>query len=192
MSRARCHLFCCALILTLCACVSLPATGPREVLDERTGDTLRVVEAPWIFARARTDVAANARDYLQLVAAEASSAGKYRVYLLAQFWSTVDRRMSAYPRADAGSLVVLADGRELTMTPVQPFPTLFTKRDDLHAPDHARAVTWAYETDLNTLEYIAESSSVTLRLSEQALPLPYETWSDARADLLALVRRGHN
>jgi hypothetical protein len=180
-----------ALFMALAGCTTLPvATGPREILDERTGDTLSVVEAPWIFARTRTDVAANARDYVQLVAAEASSAGKYRVYLVAQFWSTVDRRMSPYPKATDGKLLIQADGREIAFTPVQPFPTLFSHRNDLFAPQRTRCITWVYATDLATLEYMAESSSVSLRLSEQQLQLPYFTWSDAQSDLLSLVRTG--
>jgi hypothetical protein len=181
---------CASVAGLLAGCTALPVTGPRDVLDERTGDTLTVVEMPWIFARARTDVAANARDYLQLVAAEASRSGNYRVYLIAQFWSTVDRRMSPYPNATRGKVLIQADGRELLLTPVQPFPTLFTQRTDLHAPMRARAVSWVYETDLATLEYLAESKSVSLRLTEQALQLPYSSWSAAQGDLLALVRRG--
>jgi hypothetical protein len=178
-----------AIFMVLAACTALPApTGPRAMLDERTGDTLSVVEAPWVFARTRTDVAANARDYVQLVAAEASSAGKYRVYLVAQFWSTVDRRMSPYPETTAGELLVQADGREIAFAPMQPFPTLFSDRNDLFAPQRTRCITWVYETDLATLEYMAESKSVSLRLSEQQLQLPYFTWSDAQSDLLNLVR----
>jgi hypothetical protein len=51
-----------ALILaltTLSACTGLPKRASHEILDVQTGNTLTVVAKPLVFARARTDVAAN-------------------------------------------------------------------------------------------------------------------------------------
>ena len=95
----------CALLALLAACSSAPVRAPTELLDEQTGATLVVVAEPLVFARARADVAANARDYVTVVAVEANRSGKYAQYLLVHRWSTVDRRMacsSSRPAAAGG------------------------------------------------------------------------------------------
>jgi hypothetical protein len=176
--------------LSLTACQSVPDTGPRELLDERTGATLIVVSKPLIFARVRTDVAANARDYLHLVAVEADRSGKFTSYLLAHYWSTVDRRMSALPDKAAGKLVLQADGREINLIPMTPMPAAFESRTDLHAPRAAEAVTWVYAADLPTMLYIAESRDLSLRLADESLPVPFVIWSDGREALREFAQRG--
>ena len=179
-----------AVALSISACQSVPDTGPRELLDERTGATLTVVSKPVIFARIRTDVAANARDYVHLVAAETNRSGRYSSYLIVYYWSTVDRRMSALPDKSAGKLVLQADGREINLTPLSPMPAAFQNRTDLHAPRAAEALNWVYDVALPTMLYIAESSEVSLRLPDESLPVPFVIWSDGRPALREFAQRG--
>jgi hypothetical protein len=176
--------------LSIAACQSVPDTGPRELLDERTGATLIVVSKPLIFARVRTDVAANARDYVHLVAAEADRSGRFSSYLVVYYWSTVDRRMSALPDRSTGKLVLQADGREINLAPLTPMPAAFANRSELHAPRAAEALTWVYDLDLNTMLYLAESRDITLRLADETLPVRFEIWSDGRAALREFAQRG--
>ena len=99
-----------ALLLALTAlasCTTQPPHRPTskaksnstEIFDEQSGSTLSVVAKPLVFARARSDVAAFARDYATLVAVEDDRSGTYTQYLLLYRWSTVDRRMSPLPGA---------------------------------------------------------------------------------------------
>src|SRR5580704_1191423 len=89
-------------LAALTACTGLKPAPFHEILDEQSGNTLLVVTTPLVFARERTDVAAHARDYATLVAAEIDQSGKYSEYLLLYRWSTVDRRMSPPPDPQAG------------------------------------------------------------------------------------------
>ncbi len=125
-----------------------------------------------------------------LVATETNRSGKYSSYLIAYYWSTVDRRMSALPDKSAGKLVLQADGREINLTPLSPMPAAFRNRTDLHAPRAAEALSWAYEVDLPTLLYIAESREVSLRLPDESLPVPFVIWSDGRPALREFAQRG--
>ena len=176
--------------LALAACTPLDRLSPQEHLDRRSGDTLVVVNQPLVFARERSDVAVRARDYATLVAVEADRAGKYSAYLLAYRWSTVDRRMAELPAADAGALRIVADGREVVLTPLATLPAALQSSDVLHAPRDAQYVLWAYATDLGTLAYLASSHSLTVRFPREALPLEFGLWEDGRNALGEFAARG--
>jgi hypothetical protein len=177
-------------LLTLPACSrSLrPPPAPHEILDEQSGTTLSVVAAPLVFARERTDVAAHARDYATLVAVEIDNSGKYRPYLLLYRWSTVDRRMSAPPDPSDGELRILADGRTIELKPLERVPIGLTRRRELHLPDHGDVVTHAYAIDAPTLHFIAGSRSLTVRMPQEQLDVPFELWEDGRAALGQFVK----
>ncbi len=173
----------------LAGCASEPQRAPAELLDEQTGATLVVVAEPLVFARARLDVAANARDYLTLVAVEANRSGKYTQYLLVHRWSTVDRRMAELPAASAGRLIIEADGRMLELKPLQPMPAALVRRDRVHLPADADVVSWAYYVDLATLAYLAGSQQIRARLPDEPLDSPFALWADGRAALRVFATR---
>jgi hypothetical protein len=175
--------------VALAGCASEPSRAPAEVLDEQTGATLAVVAEPLVFARSRLDVAANARDYLTAVAVEANRSGKYAQYLLVHRWSTVDRRMAGLPPASAGRLIIEADGRMLEFKPVQPMPAALVRRDRVHLPADADVVSWAYDVDLATLAYLADSQQIRARLPDEPLDSPFALWADGRAALDAFAAR---
>lgn len=179
-----------AVILGAAACTPLDRLTPAEHLDTRSGDTLVVAAQPIVFARERSDVAARARDYTTLVAVETDRAGRYDAYLVVHRWSTIDRRVEDLPAAADGTLRLVADGRELLLKPLPALPPALGDGGVLHAPDTARYVTWAYATDLATLQYLAESEALTLRFPRESLPIDFTLWSDGRGSWRELAARG--
>jgi hypothetical protein len=167
------------------ACSSVPTAGSREILDEKSGNTLLVVTKPLVFTRERTDVAAHARDYATLVAVEIDISGKYNNYLLLYRWSTVDRRMSAPPDPHAGKLQILAEGRMIELTPITNPPIGLPERRELYVPKHGDFVTHTYQVDTATLRFIASSRTLIVRMPQEQLDMPFKVWEDGRA---ALVR----
>src|SRR5258706_10598447 len=80
-----------ALVL-IAGCSSAPAIPqPHDYLDEQTGATVTSVEAPLVFARERSERAANLRDYVSVVAASVNRGGKGEDVLLAYVWAAPAR-----------------------------------------------------------------------------------------------------
>lgn len=185
-----------ALILALTAlpaCTSAPPAASREILDEQSGNTLLVVTAPLVFARERIDVAAHARDYATLVAVEVDQSGKFSEYLLLYRWSTVDRRMSAPPDADAGRLRILAEGRTIDLMPLERLPVDLSRRRELHVPAHGDVISRAYPIDLKTLRFIAVSRELSVQMPQERFDAPFGLWEDGRGALgQFLLRAGAN
>jgi hypothetical protein len=163
------------------------AAQPHEVLDEQSGVTLIVVQRPILFARARTDVAVNARDYLTLVAVEEDRSGKYTGWLIAHQWSTVDPRMEDGMATVRSRLHIIADDRELSFTRAEPDPLILARGDLLFAPRGARARSAAFAVDDATLRFIAASSHLMLRIGDDALAPAYGVWEDGREALQGLL-----
>jgi hypothetical protein len=170
-------------LAVLTACTGLKPAPLREILDEQTGNTLLVVAAPLVFARERSDVAAHARDYATLVGAEIDQSGTYSEYLLLYRWSTVDRRMSAPPDPDAGTLRILADGRAIDLVPLEKVPIGLSRRRELYMPEHADFVAHAYHVDVTTLRFIAMSRDLSVIMPLEPLSTPFTMWKDARKAL---------
>ena len=170
-------------LLGLSGCVGSHAPLTREILDEQSGNTLIVVSAPLEFARARTDVAAHARDYATLVAIEIDKAGSYSDFLLLYRWSTVDRRMSPPPDPEQGELHILADGRDIELEPLADLPIGLAKRQELFVPPHGDLVAHAYRADGATLRYIAASRRLIVRLPQERLDTPFDLFRDGRSAL---------
>jgi hypothetical protein len=180
-------------LATLAACTGMaarPAARPsHEILDEQTGNTLLLVAKPLVFARARTDVAANARDYATIVALEVDISGQYREYLLLYRWSTVDRRMSPPPDPQAGELKILADGRAIDLMPLVEMPIGLSRRRELHMPEHGDVVTRAYAIDVPTLRFIATSRDIMVHMPQEPLDTPFGLWEDGRRALALFLQR---
>lgn len=179
-----------ALPWLLCACATTAPMRPTEVLDESSGATLIVVQRPMVFARARPELAAHARDYFSLVAAEEDRSGKYTAWLIAYRWSTVDPRMESMPVAARPVLHIIADDRELTLRPAEPAPAILARGDLLLAPHVPGAQPAAYAVDEATLRFIATSTRLVLRAGDDTVLPAYAVWSDGRKPLLALLREG--
>jgi hypothetical protein len=187
--RAAIGLFIAGMIpMLLGACAALPAPSPVEYLDERTGVTLVVADAPLVLARERRDLAANARDYLTLVGVIRDESGRLLPILLIHRWSTIDARVTPDAAATPASLVIVADGRDIRLEPLEPPPRELAARDPrLWWPEDARAVTLAYRADAAVLRYIAESARVSAFFDAPGGDLPYSVWRDGRAALARLA-----
>ena len=172
----------------LSACASRLPAPAHEIFDEQSGLTLEVVSMPFIFARERGDVAAHARDYATLVAAEIDRSGAYSDFLLLYRWSTVDRRMSAAPPTSAGALRIVADGRAIDLQPLPRVPIGLTQGHALYVPPHGDAVPRAYAVDAALLRYIAASHNLTLRMPQEELSTPFTLWQDGREALAKFLQ----
>jgi hypothetical protein len=173
------------LVPLLGACASPSAAQTRELLDESSGSTLLIVQRPIVFARARTDVAANARDYATVVAMHEDRSGKYSTWLIVHRWSTVDPRFAGATGAGSGQLRIIADDRELTFNAAVPEPAFLQRRSGMFEPSTRGALSSAYSVDSPTLHYIASAQTLSLRYSDDPLPIPYTVWEDGRAALQA-------
>lgn len=171
------------MLAVLPACSGTPVLRPTEIFDDRSGNTLSVVARPLVFARERNDVAANARDYATLVAVEIDQSGNYRDYLLLYRWSTVDPRMSPPPDSDQGELRIIAEGRDIDLTPLPELPIGLGHAHELHLPVHGAVVARAYAVDARTLGYIAESRELYVRMPQELLGTPFALREDGRAAL---------
>ena len=145
-------------------CASAPPAETLSFLDERTGITLSVVDEPLVLARDRRDLAANARDYLTLVAVTRNQSGRITPALLLYRWSTIDSRVAA-PLADVP--------KEFSPSAVH----------DLWRPPVSTVSTTAYKIDAATLLFIAQSGHVSAFIDQPGDGLPYSLWRDGRAAL---------
>ena len=140
-----------------------------------------------VFARSRIDVAANARDYLTLVAAEEDRSGKYTAWLIVHRWSTVDPRMQGDAGSSQSQLKIIADDREITLHRAESDPAILARRDLLFTPHGSGTRSTAYAVDEATLRFIASSPRLLLRDGDSTALPPYTVWGDGREALRSLL-----
>ena len=175
------------LLPFLAACASTSSAAPHEFLDETNGSTLLIVQDPIVFARTRTDVAANARDYATLVTVLEDRSGKYQLWLIAHRWSTVDPRFGGRLPDQQAQLQLLADDRSLSLQPTVPAPTLLAHRGELFTPRGAQ--TSAYAVDGDLLRSIASARLLSLQFRDDPSTSTYNLWRDQRGALQALLKQ---
>lgn len=167
----------------LAGCASVDTQQPRQQFNEADGSSLTIVRAPLVFARARTDVAAHTHDYVTIVAVQEDRSGQRRNWLVAYRWSTVDPRISAASSAPV-VLRLIADDRTFDLMPDDEPPSEWLHRSDLFAPHPATPVV-AFAVDTGALRYSASARQLSLRIENDALPVPYSLWEDGRPALQA-------
>ncbi len=178
-----------AAAMSLGGCVS-PPLEPKTVLDQRSGATLTVVDEPLILARERRDVAVQARDYLTLVAAEINESGHRHLVWVVHQWSTIDARAADLQPLPGASLLLIADGRDLRLTPINnSIANALVKSRALLPPDDANAITTLYGIDSATLEYVATCRHLAASFPESRLALPFSVWRDGRPAVLRFLAR---
>ncbi len=184
-------LWCAAVLGAAFALLPPRATAshpPREYLDEETAATITVVEQPLIFAFARRDLAANARDYVTLAPAAVNRMGKVSYVLILYFWSTIDPRLREEPPPDAGHVVLVADDRQIELQLRGHTAYEAGIGVPVHAPPGVEATPDVYGTDLSVIRFLAAARHLTLRAESGAATLEYELWEDHRAALRDFVR----
>jgi hypothetical protein len=160
---------------------------PQEYLDERTAATITVVGAPLIFAYARTELAANARDYVTLAAAAVNRSGAISYVLIGYFWSTVDPRLRQDALPSVQPLILQADDRRLELTLRAASAREAGIGVPVHAPPGVTATPTVYATDLATLRFLTEAHRLSLLADSGGTALRYELWEDQRAALRLFV-----
>jgi hypothetical protein len=171
------------LLLVSVGLLSCSSPGhPDEYLDEETAAMVRSASAPMIFARAHQDVAANARQYANVVAASVNRAGRYEYLLLVYFWSTVDPRLGAATHP-GDTLVILADERAIRLPrDGRTLKEAGIAKEPLR-PLHAQARPRVYRTDRDTLLFISNARHVRLQLEGDQDARPFDLWKDGRREL---------
>jgi hypothetical protein len=177
-----------AALLALCACAAFAGDKqPREYLDEDTAATVTVVGEPLVFAYARPELAANARDYVTLAAAAVDRTGKVSYVLIAYFWSTVDPRLRRDALPSPDTLVVQADDRRIELH-LQGHSTHEAGIGaPVHAPSGADATPNVYRSDLGTVRFIGEARHLSIVVDSDPAPITYELWEDRRVALRNFV-----
>jgi hypothetical protein len=175
-----------ALAILLAGCTT-PAAAPKTTIDPNTGVSLIVADESLVLARDRRDIAAQARDYLTLVAAEIDEAGNRHLILAAHQWSTIDSRTADVRPLAGAELLLVADGRDFRLKPlVGPFVDQYAKSPALRRPDDAEVVTTLYDATPDMLGFIAASHTLSASFPS-SLPLPYALWKDGRPALTRLL-----
>jgi hypothetical protein len=161
---------------------------PREYLDEETGATITIESEPLVFAYARRELAANARDYVSLQAAAVNRAGKVSYVLISFVWSTVDSRMRQEPLPSIDLMLLHADDRRIQLSTGGHTAHEAGIGMTVDGPVGSNAAPTVYSTDLATLRFIAESRHLALALDTERTTLIYDLWEDRRSTLASFVR----
>lgn len=169
-------------------CSSTPTVDQQsEYLDEQTGATVTAVDQPLVFARERSERAANLRDYVTLAAAAVNRGGKREYVLIAYIWSTLDPRYEP-AKAEADALLLVADDRRIRLTANGKTPADLGIAQPVHAPADQTLKPLVFATDLATLRFIAAAHSVQVQTTVAEAAVTYELWVDQRPALDRLVR----
>jgi hypothetical protein len=164
-----------------------PPPQPEEYLDEQTGATVDLVDAPLVFARDRSERAANLRDYVTLSAASVNRGGKLEYVLVAYVWSTLDPRY-APASALADSILLIADDRRIRLDAAGRTPADLGIAQPVHAPPGQDIKPLVFPTDLGTLRFIAAARSLAVQTQLGEDTVTYELWDDQRRALERYVR----
>ena len=170
----------------LAACKSRAPRHPDEFLDPVTAAMISNVTAPIIFARAHQDVAANSRQYVNVVGASVNRQGRYEYLLLVYGWSTVDARLGAGAHP-GDTLVFLADERAIRLQRDGRSLKEAGVAEPLLRPLHFRGPPRIYATDRDTLRFIAAARHLRLQLEGDQDERPFDIWKDGRKQLGALA-----
>ncbi len=184
----------CAALLAACASgprdvdeAPKKAKQPIEYLDQQSGATVTAMDKPLLFARERSERAANLRDYVTMTAATVNRGGKRDCLLIAYIWSTLDARYEpARPVADA--LVLLADDRRIQLDARGGTPADYGIVRAVGAPPGRTVKPLVFPTDLATLRYIAAARSLQVQATVSDEVQSYMLWDDQRKALERFVR----
>jgi hypothetical protein len=175
-----------ALCAALGACTAEEARDqPRQYLDEHTAATITAVDRPLVFARDRTDLAANARDYVTLAAAAVDRMGKVQYVLVAYSWSTADSRLSEERPPVPDSLVITADDRRLLFTGPTGTPVDAGIAEPVGAPPGPQRAPYVFRADLSVLRFLSAARHLSVQVGTSDAAPSYEIWDDGRPALAA-------
>jgi hypothetical protein len=159
----------------------------RSYLDQTTAATITVAVQTFVFARERTDLAVNARDYISLVPIEVNRSGQRAYYWFGYAWSTIDRRDQNPIVTASDELVLVADGRPIRLQrATTPSRELGLATPPTPSPARA-AVAVLCPTDAEILNYVGAAAELHVQLIRDGQGEDFLPWRDARAALNAFV-----
>jgi hypothetical protein len=182
-----------ALAVLFATLLALPPGVPaadklvRQYVDETTAASVTVAVEPLIFARERSDLAVNARDYVILTPTEVNIMGKRSYFWSAYIWSTIDRRDREPLLAPGDELVLVADGRPLPLrSDAQTLRAHGLGEPAMRAPART-AIPALYGTDLESIGYVARATELHVELIHAGSNETFALWKDGRAALRAFT-----
>jgi hypothetical protein len=160
----------------------------REYTDETTAATITVADESLVFARERTDLAVNARDYVSLAPLEINRGGERSYFWFAFVWSTIDRRDGEPLLLDQDELVLIADGRPIKLVrDLLPLSRHGVAAEPLQAPVK-NATRLLLPADPEIFNFVAGADRVEVRRVRDGISEPFELWRDSRKVLRAWLR----
>lgn len=161
----------------------------REYVDEITAVSITVPVDSLVFARERTDLAVNARDYLTLAPLEINRTGHRAYFWSGYLWSTIDRRNREPILATGDELVLVADGR-----PIHLKSAGTSLRDQGVGEPPTRvpvrtAIPVLFASSPDVLAYVARAGEVHVELIHEGRSDSFPLWKDERDALRAFVER---
>jgi hypothetical protein len=181
-------------LLTACASgprdVDEPAASgkhPIEYLDEHSGATITALDKPLVFARDRSERAANLRDYITLTAVTVNRSGKRDYLLIAYIWSTVDPRFEPV-RPVPDSLILAADDRRIRLDASGRTPADYGVIKQVNAPPGITAKPLVLPTDLSTLRFLSAARTLQINAKIGDDVQSYLLFDDQRKALDGFVR----
>ena len=174
-----------AALLAWTASVFATDKPVRQYVDEITAASITVAVEPLIFARERTDLAANARDYVTLTSVEVNVMGKRSYLWSAYIWSTIDRRDRQELVVPGDELVLVADGRPIALrSDAKTLREHGIGQPPTRAPVRA-AVPALFAADPESIGYVARAGELHLELIHAGSNDSFVLWKDGRAALRA-------
>ena len=159
----------------------------REYVDQTTAVSVTVTDDALIFARERTDLAANARDYITFAPLEINRSGSRSYFWLAYIWSTIDRRNGEPLLAQGDELVLLADGRPIRLlADAGPLQDHGVVQQPIPAPKRD-ALALLFSADTESIAYAARATDLHIELLHDGTGEPFTLWKGARESLLAFA-----
>lgn len=161
----------------------------REYVDETTAASITVSVESLVFARERSDLAANARDYVVLAPIEVNVTGKRSYFWSGYVWSTIDRRNGQPLLAADDQLVLVADDRPIRLQSDAKSLRDHGVGQPPTRPPARTAIPVLFAADPDTIAYVAHATELHVELIHADTNESFTLWKDARAALRAFADR---
>jgi hypothetical protein len=161
----------------------------REYVDEITAVSITVPVNAIVFARERTDLAVNARDYVTLAPLEVNRTGKRSYFWSGYVWSTIDRRGGGPVLDPKDELVLIADGRPI---PLRADGKSLRDHGVGQAPTGApirKATPVLFAARPDEIAYVAHAQELRVDVIHEGVSEPFLLWKDARDGVRELSER---
>ena len=163
------------------------ADSVRQYVDEITAASITVAVQPLIFARERTDLAANSRDYVTLTPIEVNVMGKRSYFWSAYVWSTIDRRERDQLVVPGDELVLVADGRPIPLRSDAKTPREQGLGESPTRAPARTAVPALFGADRESIAYVGRASELHIELIHAGSNDAFVLWKDGRTALRAFT-----